>query len=121
MANAQQAQRSKILSRDHRDAKRPIQPYQKKCQVKQTQSKTIWKKEAAILWGKKVRDIYTRVNDVHNTVFPDQTGQFPTRPKRGNKYIMVMVEIDNNSILVDPIKNRTDGNLQENTTQWCYD
>ena len=55
-----------------------------------------------------MRDIYTKVYDVRNTVFSDQTGQFPTRSKLGNKYIMVMVEIDSNAILVEPIKNRTD-------------
>ena len=58
-----------------------------------------------------MRGAYTKVYDVRNTVFPDQTGQFPTRSKRGNKYIMVMVEIDINSILVEPIKNRTDAEL----------
>ena len=58
-----------------------------------------------------MRDVYTKVYDVRNTVFSDHTGQFPTRSKRGNKYIMVMVEIDSNAILVEPIKNRTDTEL----------
>ena len=49
--------------------------------------------------------------DVRNTVFPDQTGQFPTRSHRGNKYLMVMVEIDINAILVEPFKSRTDPEL----------
>ena len=61
--------------------------------------------------GKKVHDVYTKVYDVLNTVFSDQTGQLPTISKRGNKYIMVMVEIDSNAILLDPIKNRTDAEL----------
>ena len=52
-------------------------------------------------------DVYTKVYEVRNTVFPHQTGQFPTRYKRGNKYIMVMVDIDSNAILVDPHKNHT--------------
>ena len=63
-----------------------------------------------------MRDVYTKVYDVHNTVFSDQIGQFPTRSKRGNKYIMVMVEIDSNAILVEPIKNRTDTEL---TIEYC--
>ena len=67
--------------------------------------------EAATLQGKNVRDVYTKVYDVHNTLFSDQTGQFPTRSKKGNKYIMVLVEIDSNSILVEPIKNLTDVEL----------
>jgi hypothetical protein len=55
------------------------------------------------LQGKKVRDVYTKVYNVRETVFSDQTGQFPTRSQRGNKYIMVMVEIDSNAILVEPL------------------
>ena len=37
------------------------------------------KSDTATLRGKKVRDIYTNVYEVRNTVFSDQTGQFPTR------------------------------------------
>jgi hypothetical protein len=58
------------------------------------------------LHGKKVRDIYTTMYDVHETMFSDQTGQFPTCLQSGNKYIMVLVEIDKNAILVKPMKNR---------------
>ena len=58
-----------------------------------------------------MQDVYTKVCDVRNTVFLYQTGQFPTRSKRVNKYIMVMVEIDSNAILVEHIKNRTDAEL----------
>jgi len=38
-------------------------------------------------------------------VFSNQTGQFPTQSQSqcGNKYIMVMVEIDNKAILVELI------------------
>ena len=49
--------------------------------------------------------------DARETVFSDQTGQFPTRSQRGNKYIMVMVEIDSNAILVEPLKSRKDPEL----------
>ena len=65
----------------------------------------------AQLKGKKVRDMYTKVYDVRETVFSDQTGQFPTRSQRGNKYLMVMVEIDSNAIIVEPLKNRKDPEL----------
>ena len=58
-----------------------------------------------------MQDVYTKVYDVRNTVFSDQTGQLPTRSKRGNNYIMVMVEIDSNAILVEPIISRTDAEL----------
>ena len=60
------------------------------------------------LHGKKVRDVYTETYMVRETMFSDQTGQFPTRSQRGNKYIMVMVEIDSNAILVEPMKSRKD-------------
>ena len=63
------------------------------------------------LRGKKARDVYTKVYDVRNTMFSDQTGQFPKRSKRGNKYIMVMVEIDSNAILVEPMKSRKDAEM----------
>jgi hypothetical protein len=61
--------------------------------------------------GKKVRNVYVKVYDARETTFSDQTGQFPTRSKSGNKYITVMVEIDSNSILVEPLKCCKDAEL----------
>jgi hypothetical protein len=61
--------------------------------------------------GKKVRDVYVKVYDTRETTFSDQKGKFPTRSKRGNKYIMVMVEVDSNAILVEPLKNCKDAKL----------
>ncbi len=58
--------------------------------------------------GKKLRDVYTKTYRVRKTMFSDQTGRFPTRSQQGNKYIMVMVEIDSNTILVEPMKSRKD-------------
>ena len=52
------------------------------------------------LHGKKESNIYTRAYDVQETVFPEQTGQFPTKSRQGNKYIMVMVKINSNTILI---------------------
>ena len=60
------------------------------------------------LRGRKIRDVYTKVYDVRNTVFSDQTGKFPTRLQRGNKYIIVVVGIYSNAILVEPMKSRKD-------------
>ena len=81
--------------------------------VRSTNPKTkpFEKTDASTLRGKKVQDVYTKFYDVRNTVFSDQTGKFLTRSKRSNKYIMVMVEIDSNAIMVEPIKNRTDAEL----------
>ena len=63
------------------------------------------------LKGKKVHDIYTKVYNVRETIFSDQTGQFPTRSLSGNKYIMVMVDIDSSGILVEPMKSRKDAEM----------
>ncbi len=60
------------------------------------------------LHGKKVRDIYTETYMVRKTIFSNQTGQFPTCSQRGNKYIIVMVETDSNTILVEPMKSCKD-------------
>ncbi len=60
------------------------------------------------LHGKKVQDVYTQKFMVPKTMFSNQTGQFPTHSQQGNKYIMVMVEIDSNAILAEPMKSRKD-------------
>ncbi len=60
------------------------------------------------LHSKKVQDVYTQTYMVRKTMFSNQTGQFPTCFQQGNKYIMVMAEIDSNAILVEPMKSRKD-------------
>jgi hypothetical protein len=60
------------------------------------------------LHSKKVRDIYTTMYDIRETMFLDQTGQFLMSSQSGNKYIMVLVKIDSNAILVEPMKSRKD-------------
>ena len=65
----------------------------------------------AALQGKKMKDIYVRTYDMRETSFNDQTGQFPKQSKRGHKYIMVLVEIDSNVIMVEPMKSRKDAKM----------
>ncbi len=48
---------------------------------------------------------------VRETMFFNQTGQFPIRSLCGNKYTMVMVEIDSNAILIEPMKNHKDAEM----------
>jgi hypothetical protein len=60
------------------------------------------------LHGKKVRDVYTETYSVRQNMFSNQTGQFHMRSQRGNKYIMVVVEINSNAILVEPMKSHKD-------------
>lgn len=43
--------------------------------------------------------------------FFDQTGQFPTCSQQGNKYVMVMVEIDSYAILLEPLTSWNDGEM----------
>jgi hypothetical protein len=61
--------------------------------------------------GKKVQDIYISTYKVRKTTFSDQTGQFPTCSKSGNKYIMIMVEINISAILVKSMKSRKDAEM----------
>ena len=44
-------------------------------------------------------------------MFSDQTGRFPTTSFKGNKYIMMLFETIGNNILVDPMRNRTSGEM----------
>eukprot|EP00956_Cyclotella_meneghiniana_P036454 scaffold125927_cov79-Cyclotella_meneghiniana.AAC.1 len=67
--------------------------------VRSTKPKPFKTVNTSQLEGKKVQDIHTQVYDVRETVFTDQTGQFPTQSRSGNKYIMVMVDIDSSGIL----------------------
>ena len=46
------------------------------------------------------------------TVYSDQTGGFPKTSMQGNKYIMVMVEVDSNVILVAPMKSSRDDEMK---------
>jgi hypothetical protein len=66
---------------------------------------------AAALRGKKMKDIFVKTYDTRETSFSDQTGQFPKQSKQGHKYIMVLVEIDSNAILVEPMKSRKDAEM----------
>jgi hypothetical protein len=64
---------------------------------------------------KKERTVFYRVLDVHDEaaqkIYSDQPGRFPTKSSRGNQYIMVLTEVDSDAILVEPMKNRTAGEM----------
>eukprot|EP00804_Cyclotella_cryptica_P008100 CCRYP_004591-RA/>CCRYP_004591-RA protein AED:0.17 eAED:0.17 QI:0/0/0/1/0/0/4/0/815 len=79
--------------------------------VRSTKAKPFEEVLSNQLCGKKEKDVYVKVYDVRETVFTDQTGKFPTRSQAGNKYLMVLVDIDSSGILVEPLKNRTDPEL----------
>ena len=44
-------------------------------------------------------------------MFTDQTWKFPHASSRGNNYQMVVHEISGNSTWVEPMKNRTEGDI----------
>ena len=56
----------------------------------------------------KNKDVYVKVYNMKDTIYSDQTGRFPKTSMQGNKYIMVMVEVDSNVILVKLMKSRHD-------------
>ena len=57
--------------------------------------------------GVKHKDVYLRVFDVtKKSMFSDLTGKFPITSARGNKYIMVAVELDGNYIDGEPLQSR---------------
>ena len=81
---------------------------QKNVRSTKTRVKPFEQANVASLRDKKERDVFTHVYDVHETIFSDQTGQFHTQSQRGNKYVMVMVEMDSNAILLEPMKSCKD-------------
>ena len=60
-----------------------------------------------------MQDIYTIVYNVREPIFSDQTGQFPKQSLRRNTFIMMLiVEIDNNAIIIAPMKSRHDNKMK---------
>ena len=118
---SRQLHRLKILPGNYRNSKRTHESNTKECAINQTQTHNMGTTSQSPLeepntlqfTGKKVWDVLTWVYDVCETVFLDQTGKFPTQSQRGNKYIMVMVEIDSNVILVKPITSRNNHKLAQ--------
>ncbi len=60
---------------------------------------------------KKERTIFIRILDMEDkatqTIVADQPGRFPKKSSHGNQYIMVLTKINNDAILIEPMKNRT--------------
>jgi hypothetical protein len=67
-------------------------------------------KELTILLTKH-NNVYTKVKEAQETMYTDQTGAFPVRSRKGNRYIMILVEIDQNIIISEPTRSRTSGEL----------
>ena len=59
----------------------------------------------------KHQDIYIEINNAKETVCTNQTGAFPVTSKKGNKYITILIEIDNNIIMSEAMWNRSSGEI----------
>jgi len=62
------------------------------------------------------RTVYYEIHDYEeftkqSKVWTDQTGRFPQKSSRGNQYVMVLAESDSDTILAEPMKNRTAGEM----------
>ena len=44
-------------------------------------------------------------------IWTDQPGRFPKKSMKGSQYMMVLTESDSDAILVEPMKNRTSGEM----------
>ena len=43
-----------------------------------------------------------------HTIYTNHTGKFPVTSRRGQKYLIIMCEVDSNAILSEPMKNKTE-------------
>jgi hypothetical protein len=57
----------------------------------------------------KKKDIYIKIYNATKMMHSNQTGRFPETLSRGNKYIIVLVEVDGNFIDAEPMKNKSEG------------
>ena len=59
----------------------------------------------------KKKDVFIALYEPKATMFTDQTGRFPQQSSHGNNYQMILHDIDSNSTWVEPMKNRTEGEM----------
>jgi hypothetical protein len=72
------------------------------CSTKEAESPD--ENQTIILHVKK-HDILILVYDAKATTYSDQTGMFPAVSSKGNKYVMVLHDVNNNSSWAEPMKN----------------
>ncbi len=67
----------------------------------------------------KMKVIFIKVHNATKTMHSDQTGHFPATSSKGNKYIMVLEEVDRNFIDAEPMKDKSEGAMiKAYTTLW---
>ena len=57
---------------------------------------------------KKENDIIIEVYKPKETMYTDHTGNFPYVSSEGNRYMMVLAQVDSDSIWEDLMKNRSE-------------
>ncbi len=57
------------------------------------------------------RDIFICIYELEKTMYSDQTGCFPQVSSLGNKYIMIIQDVDSNSSWAEAFKDNTGGKL----------
>ena len=55
--------------------------------------------------------VYDLEDDMNQKMYTDQTGRFPVQLYSGMKYIMVLYNTTSNAILVEPLRNKTIGEM----------
>ena len=60
---------------------------------------------------RKHNEVYSRVKEAQENTYTHQTGAFPVRPRQGNRYRMILVEVDHSIINSEPTQSRTSGKL----------
>ena len=56
-------------------------------------------------------DVFINVYEPKGAIHTEQTGKSPHRSIRGKRYQMILHEIDGNSNRIEPMKNKTEGEM----------
>jgi len=72
-------------------------------------------KNALLRSIKKEKSIFIKILDMEHEatqkIWTNQPGQFPKKSMKGSQYMMVLTESDSDTILAEPMKNRTSGEM----------
>ena len=74
-------------------------------------NKTANSKEPEAVPIPKFKYIFISLYKNRDTIYTDQTSDFPHIPSRGKNYQILIHEIDGNSTWVEPMKNKTQGEM----------
>jgi hypothetical protein len=55
--------------------------------------------------------IYVKAIEATGQIYTDQTGRFPTTSSQGNKFVMIQYKYDSNTILAEPLKSKSEGEM----------